>query len=76
LLVELKKMRRWPNAYAVSQIKQQASDGVTRMIRSDEALARGDVLQPDVSAWRNRRLAALQKCRDIAALGQSAGAGV
>ncbi len=75
LLVELKKMRRWPNAYAVSQIKTQAGDSVTRMVRADEALARGDQLPPELASWRERRLAALRKCQDIAALGQSQGAG-
>ena len=71
LLVELKKNRRWPNAYVITQIKQSAGDSVTRMIRSDEALARGDELSPDLAAWRDRRGAALQKCRDIAAMGQA-----
>jgi hypothetical protein len=73
LLVELKKFRRWPNAYVITQIKQHASDSVTRLARCDEALARGDELPPDLAAWRARRLAALQKCRDIAAMGQTSG---
>jgi len=76
LLMELKKIRRWPNAYVVTQIKSQAGDSVTRMCRCDEALARGDQLQPDVVHWRNRRLAALQKCRDIVSMTQSHRAGV
>jgi hypothetical protein len=75
LLAELKKMRRWPNAYAVSQIKQHAADSESRLTRCDESLARGDVLSPDVASWRARRLAALQKCRDIAAMGQADGVG-
>jgi hypothetical protein len=74
LLVELKKNRRWPNAYVINQIKQGAGDSVTRMVRSDEALARGDTLSADVAAWRDRRIAALQRCRDIVALGQPSGA--
>ncbi|SFR40573.1 hypothetical protein SAMN04488005_1521 [Yoonia tamlensis] len=73
LLAELKKSRRWPNAYVITQIKQAAGDSVTRLTRCDEALARGDALSSDVSGWRARRLAALRKCRDIAALGQSGG---
>jgi hypothetical protein len=75
LLMELKKNRRWPNAYVINQIKQGAGDSVTRMVRSDEALARGDTLSPDVAAWRDRRIAALHRCRDIVALGQTNGAG-
>jgi hypothetical protein len=74
LLAELKKSRRWPNAYVITQIKQHAGDSVTRLARSDEALARGDELPSDLAAWRARRLAALQKCRDIAAMGQASGA--
>ena len=75
LLAELRKSRRWPNAYVITQIKQAAGDSVTRLIRCDESLARGDALPADVASWRARRLAALQKCRDIVALGQANGAG-
>jgi hypothetical protein len=77
LLGHLKKNRNgWPNTYVISQIKKQASESSTRLIRTDEVLARGDQLPSDLASWRDRRLAALQKCRDIAALGQSSGAGV
>jgi hypothetical protein len=75
LLAELKKMRRWPNAYAVSQIKTRAGDSVSRMVRADEVLARGDQLPPELTSWRDHRLAALRKCADIAALGQTHGKG-
>jgi len=75
LLFELKKSRRWPNTFVVSQIKRSADDNISQMRRCDDALARGDAVSPDVERWRARRLAVLQKCRDIAQLAQSNGGG-
>jgi hypothetical protein len=45
------------------------------MVRADEVLARGDQLPPELTSWRDHRLAALRKCADIAALGQTHGKG-
>lgn len=68
LLKDLRSNRRFPKAYAVSQIKAQADDAVRRMINLDAIMVRGDDLTPEAAQWRSRRVAMLDKCRRIADL--------
>lgn len=75
LLAEIKRLRRWPNAYVVTQIKSAADSNISQLRRLDEALARGDALPPEAVNWRDRRVAALQKCSAIALLGRANGVG-
>lgn len=68
LLAHVKKNRRWPGEYAVSQIKQQADDAMRKMTNLEDALARGDLLRSGEEEWHARRQAKLEQCRNIAAL--------
>jgi hypothetical protein len=68
LLIEVRKARRWPGAFAVSQIKDRARDAMRQMEDLDRALSRGDDLSTDKARWRAARLAMIEKCRQIAAL--------
>lgn len=70
LLAHLRQHRVWPGAYAIKTVRDSAVEAVRRMRMIDEMIARGDVPTPDEAAWRNRRLAAMQRCRDLAALGR------
>jgi hypothetical protein len=74
LLADLRRNRRWPGSYAVDQIKASADDAARQLIRMEEGLAHGGELTPSEAAWRSRRLAALDKCRAIAALAGDGGA--
>lgn len=74
LHADLRRMRRWPGSYAVDTIKNDARDSIVRLENLNAMVDRGEPLSPDQSAWRDRRIAALQKCKEIAQLGQGAGA--
>lgn len=74
LLAEVKRIRRWPLDYGVTQIKDRASDSVGRLRKLDDRLQRGLTLTTEEDQWRSRRLMALQKCRDIADLSERKGA--
>ncbi|MDF3606115.1 hypothetical protein PE067_08230 [Paracoccus sp. DMF-8] len=65
LLAEIRKTRRWPGSWSLKTVRDAAGDAVRRMRDLDARLARTETLSPDEVAWRERRLAALQKCRDI-----------
>lgn len=68
LLEELRRNRRWPGSYAVSQVRQRAHEAVRRMDRLREELYRGAELSPDDGRWYDRRRAANEKCDQIARL--------
>ena len=74
LLADLRRNRRWPGGYAVEQIKDRAEEAHRQLVRFEETLARGHDLTPTEAAWRDRRLAALDKCWAIAALAGDGGA--
>lgn len=65
LLFELKKTRRWPGAWTVKTVKEGAGDAIRRLRDLDARLARGDTLSPAEAEWRDRRIAALRRCREI-----------
>lgn len=73
LLADVKRTRMWPNRFVVSQIKDRADNALRDMRHFEEALAKGEYLSQDKQTWRQRRLEALQKCRDIAALAPATG---
>lgn len=70
LLAELRRNRRWPNAWTVTQIKTDAEANVRQLRNLEGRLARGDVLGPTEAAWRDRRVAALRRCQEIAELAE------
>lgn len=76
LLAEVKRTRRWPNAYVVSQIKTKAEDAMRELRRGEDTMARGEPLAAPAAAWRWERLAIIDKCKAIAALGEVSGGSV
>jgi len=68
LLAHLKKDRRWPGHFTVSQIMAAASDARRRLEDIELRLSRGDEINPDDAKFRNHRRAALAKCQAIADL--------
>ncbi|MAN99918.1 hypothetical protein [uncultured Roseovarius sp.] len=70
LLGELRRNRRWPNAWTVSQIKTDAEPNVRQLRSLEGRLARGDDLGPTEAMWRDRRVAALRRCQEIAELAE------
>lgn len=72
LLHRLKRDRRWPSNWTLKGVKDGSGDAVRRLRNLDARLARGEELTPEEVEWRNRRVAALQRCRDIASVSQNA----
>jgi hypothetical protein len=68
LLEQLRRERRWPVSYTVTQIKRQAETDLRRMQDLDARLARGAAMTPAEAEFRARRQVALDKCARIAAL--------
>lgn len=68
LLAELRRNRRWPNAWTVTQIKTEAEASVRQLRGLEGRLVRGDNLGPTEAAWRDRRVALLRRCQEIAGL--------
>jgi hypothetical protein len=68
LLDHVRKQRKWPSGFALTQIEQEAAGPIRQMIKIDEARARGEEPSPDMADWRARRLARLDKCFAIGAL--------
>lgn len=68
LLDNVRRVRKWPSGYALTQIEQEAAGPIRQMVKIEESLARGDPLSPEQADWRARRLARIDKCRAIAAL--------
>lgn len=73
LLRHLKRTRRWPGAYALSQVQADARDAVRRLERLEGLAVRGASMTPDEATWMERRRRALGVCRDIADQAGSAG---
>lgn len=70
LLAELRRNRRWPNAWTVTQIKTEAEANVRQLRALEGRLARGEDLGPTEAAWRDRRVAMLRRCQEIAELAE------
>lgn len=66
LLAELRKTRRWPGTWALNAVRDAAASAVRRMRNLDADLARGEELGPVDREWRDRRIALIQRCREIA----------
>lgn len=58
--------REWPKAWTVTQIKNSACDALRRLEDIEFREGRGAIIDAEDVAFRDRRLAALQKCADIA----------
>lgn len=72
LLFELRRMRLWPNDYLISQCKTKAEPHVRRLAQLRDWFEAGRDLSSDEEAFMQRRQSALEKCRQIAALGKLA----
>lgn len=68
LLHDLRKTRRWPGGWALKSIREGAGDAVRRLRNLDARLARGEDLTPADRDWRDRRVAAVRRCEEIAAI--------
>lgn len=66
LLAHIRAARKWPGAYALSQIRDGASGAVRRLEDIEMRLSRGDAVPKNDADWRNKRRVALRKCQDIA----------
>ncbi len=64
--------RKWPGGYTQDQIKQQAYEPRRRLGDIELRLSEGRAVSDDEAAFRDRRLAALRECEDIAAQGVEA----
>jgi len=65
LLYQLRHNRSWPNNWTLSTIRDGAASNVRRLQDLEGRLARDGELGPVDRDWRDRRLAALQRCREI-----------
>lgn len=66
LLVMLRRDRRWPTAYALKLVRDQADGPMRELERIETALARGEDVPERSVSFRQRRLAMIRKCREIA----------
>lgn len=66
LLAELRKVRRWPGGWTLKTIREGAGSAVRRLQDLDARLSRDGDLAPEDREWRDLRIAALRRCRDIA----------
>lgn len=66
LLKYLKAAREWPQAYSQTLIKRKADNPVRRLEDIELRMSRNDPISSEDEAFRNHRLAALRKCKDIA----------
>lgn len=73
LLVWLRKHRRWPSAFVISQVRSVAAGPVRDLARIEEALARGEEITEAQASFRARRRMQVEKCREIAALARAGG---
>ncbi|SOH93357.1 hypothetical protein SAMN06273572_10233 [Monaibacterium marinum] len=69
LLGQVRRTRKWPGRFALTQIRNGADDNVRLMRRLEERIATGAALEGADQAWRDRRLAALRKCEEIREMG-------
>ena len=69
LLRYVKRHRRWPAAFVVSQIKAEADDAIRHMKLMEERLARGGELTMQETQFRDRRIAMIQRCEKISQMG-------
>ncbi|MBY6160021.1 hypothetical protein KUV73_04015 [Mameliella alba] len=72
LLAAVKKTRRWPNLYACKMMREEADKPIGHLRELDRRLARGEDLPEDQARWRARRLAVIDRCREISAMGAAA----
>lgn len=68
LLALLRRDRRWPGAYALKVLRDQAAPVMREFALIEEALARGGEITQSQASLRARRRMQIEKCRDIAAM--------
>lgn len=71
LLADLRKMRRWPGRFVQSQLRETARVPVSRMADLEARAGGGEAIDPEDAAWWGRRTAILDRCREIAAMGDA-----
>ncbi|WP_339113277.1 hypothetical protein [Thioclava sp. GXIMD2076] len=67
----VKDTRRWPIAFAASQLREKARDNLRRLMLIEENMAAGRQVSDDDMAFRHRRQVAMEKCEAIAQLAQA-----
>lgn len=72
LLRHVKEMRRFPNSFACSSLREMAAPHMRRQEDIDLRVQRGESLGEQDREWQARRGAAIAKCQAIADLGQVA----
>lgn len=70
LLALLRRRRKWPEPYALTRLEADAGPDVSRLRRIETRLVNGDDVTESDEEWRNLRRAAMQRCKDLRALGQ------
>ncbi len=73
LLAEVKRTREWPGRYVLSKVRSAADDAMRKMWSIEQSLTRNEPVDQDGLAWRQRRLDAMHRCRDIASMSSASG---
>lgn len=68
LLALVRRDRRWPGAYALKVLRDQAAPVMREFALIEEALLRGDEITHAQASLRARRRMQIDKCREIAEL--------
>jgi hypothetical protein len=66
LLKFIKVAREWPGAWSLSKLRAEADNPTRRLEDIELRMSRGEQIPPEELAFRDRRLAALRRCQDIA----------
>jgi len=74
LLTYIRGDRKWPGAWSVTKIKENADDAMRRLEDIELRLSRCDEISKEDALWRDQRRAANQRCQDIADKTQARGA--
>lgn len=71
LLFWLRRNRRFPNAFAARQIREEAEDPIRTLREIEGRLARDGEIDAAATRFRDRRLAQIALCRKLADLGRA-----
>lgn len=71
LLRWLRKNRRWPNAYVLTQLRQDAESAIRQLREFEGRLAREGELEVNAARWRDDRRALIARCEALAELGRA-----
>lgn len=66
LLAQLRRDRRWPGSFALTQVRQAGLDAAQRLADIEMRLARDGEVRTDEAEFRQHRRALIARCSDIA----------